>query len=152
MTEAGETDGFSAWEHVEAIYRHLGRYPDWVVVNTGEVSAERLTRYRAEGAEVVAFDPDPLPGGYRGRHAEPAEQRRAGRTRLAAARPLALRLQQTAQGRECLTRSCWRPFLSVTDPSGDAFGGGVWLRLPPHCSGSGTRLTFAAWKSWAETR
>lgn len=60
MTEAGETDGFSAWNHVEALYRHLGRYPDWVVVNTGEVGAERLARYRAEGAEVVAFDPAPF--------------------------------------------------------------------------------------------
>ena len=60
MTEAGETDGFSAWEHVEVIYQHLGRYPDWVVMNTGEVNAERLERYRAEGAEVVAFDPAPF--------------------------------------------------------------------------------------------
>ena len=60
MTEAGETDGFSAWEHVEALYAHLGRYPDWVVINTGEVNAERLRRYRAEGAEVVLYDPAPF--------------------------------------------------------------------------------------------
>lgn len=60
MTEAGETDGFSAWDHVEALYRHLGRYPDWVVVNTSAVNRERLERYRAEGAEVVAFDRAPF--------------------------------------------------------------------------------------------
>ena len=60
MTEAGETDGFSAWDHVAALYRHLGRYPDWVVVNTGVVNPERLERYRAEGAEVVVFDPAPF--------------------------------------------------------------------------------------------
>ena len=60
MTEAGETDGFSAWNHVEALYTHLGRYPDWVVVNTGEVNAERLARYQAEGAEVVFYDPAPF--------------------------------------------------------------------------------------------
>lgn len=60
MTEAGETDGFSAWDHIEAIYQHLGRYPDWVVVNIGEVEAERLSRYRAEGADTVAFDPAPF--------------------------------------------------------------------------------------------
>ncbi len=60
MTEAGETDGFSAWEHVEALYAHLGRYPDWVVINTGEVNAERLKRYRGEGAEVVLYDPAPF--------------------------------------------------------------------------------------------
>ena len=62
MTEAGETDGFSAWEHVEALRRHLGRYPDWVVVNTGVVNTERLERYRAEGADAVAFDPAPFEG------------------------------------------------------------------------------------------
>ena len=60
MTEAGETDGFSAWDHVEALYAHLGRYPDWVVINTGEVNTERLKRYRAEGAEVVTYDPAPF--------------------------------------------------------------------------------------------
>lgn len=60
MTEAGETDGFSAWEHVEALHRHLGRYPDWVVINTAKVNAERLERYRAEGAEVVVFDAAPF--------------------------------------------------------------------------------------------
>ena len=60
MTEAGETDGFTAWEHVEALYAHLGRYPDWVVINTGEVNAERLSRYRAEGAEVVTYNPEPF--------------------------------------------------------------------------------------------
>ena len=60
MTEAGETDGLSAWGHVEALYAHLGRYPDWVVVNTGEVNRERLARYHAEGAEVVFYDPAPF--------------------------------------------------------------------------------------------
>ena len=60
MTEAGETDGFSAWDHVEALHRHLGRYPDWVVINTGEVNEERLERYRAEGAEVVPFNAEPF--------------------------------------------------------------------------------------------
>jgi len=60
MTEAGETDGFSAWDHVEALYTHLGRYPDWVVVNTTPVNEERLARYRAEGAEVVRFDKTPF--------------------------------------------------------------------------------------------
>ena len=62
MTEAGETDGLSAWGHVEALYAHLGRYPDWVVVNTGEVNHERLVRYHAEGAEVVVYDPAPFEG------------------------------------------------------------------------------------------
>lgn len=60
MTEAGETDGLSAWEHVEVLARHLGRMPDRVAVNTRAVDPARLARYRQEGAEVVAFDPAPF--------------------------------------------------------------------------------------------
>ncbi|MFU8887092.1 MAG: gluconeogenesis factor YvcK family protein [Trueperaceae bacterium] len=58
MTEAGETDGFDAWDHVDAIERHVGRRPDLVVVNDTPLDAERVAAYRAEGAEVVAVDPD----------------------------------------------------------------------------------------------
>ena len=60
MTEAGETDGFSAWDHVEHLHAHLGRYPDLVVVNTRPVDAARLERYRQESAEVVAWDAAPF--------------------------------------------------------------------------------------------
>ncbi len=56
MTEAGETDGFSAWDHIEHLRAHLGRYPDWVVVNARPVDEARRARYREEGAEVVAWD------------------------------------------------------------------------------------------------
>jgi uncharacterized cofD-like protein len=57
MTEAGETDGFDAWDHVEAVERHVGRRPDLVVVNATPLDAERVAAYRAEGAEVVGVDP-----------------------------------------------------------------------------------------------
>jgi uncharacterized cofD-like protein len=57
MTEAGETDGFDAFRHVEAIGAHLGRQPDWVVVNSQTVDEERQRAYRSEGAEVVSYDP-----------------------------------------------------------------------------------------------
>jgi uncharacterized cofD-like protein len=60
MTEAGETDGFSAWEHIEVLARHLGRYPNRVAINTRAIDAERLERYRREGAEVAHFDPAPF--------------------------------------------------------------------------------------------
>lgn len=60
MTEAGETDGFSAFDHVEAIYQHLGRYPDQVLFNATPVDAERLENYRREGAEVVTLEPEPF--------------------------------------------------------------------------------------------
>lgn len=56
MTEAGETDGFSAFDHVKAIYQHLGRYPDQVIVNGSSIDPDRLTKYRQEGADVVLLD------------------------------------------------------------------------------------------------
>ena len=58
MTEVGETDQFTAFDHVKALYEHLGRYPDHVVVNGTPVEGERLERYRSEGAQVVTFDPN----------------------------------------------------------------------------------------------
>jgi len=60
MTEAGETDGFDAWDHVEALRRHVGRLPDLVAVNATPVDAARLEAYGGEGAAVVAFDPAPF--------------------------------------------------------------------------------------------
>ena len=60
MTEAGETDGFSVSDHVVAIERHVGRWPDVVVVNDRPVDAARLKAYAAEDASVVADDADTL--------------------------------------------------------------------------------------------
>ncbi|UCH27527.1 MAG: uridine diphosphate-N-acetylglucosamine-binding protein YvcK [Trueperaceae bacterium] len=57
MTEAGETDGFDAIRHVEMIGSHLGRKPDWVIINSTPVDIERQRAYRLEGAEVVSYDP-----------------------------------------------------------------------------------------------
>jgi hypothetical protein len=45
---------------VEAIYQHLGRYPDQVLFNTTPIDAERLDNYRREGAEVVTLEPEPF--------------------------------------------------------------------------------------------
>jgi uncharacterized cofD-like protein len=56
MTEAGETDGFDAWAHAEAIERHLGRRLNRVVHNSTEVDQERRLAYLSEGAEVVTLD------------------------------------------------------------------------------------------------
>jgi uncharacterized cofD-like protein len=58
MTEAGETDGFDAWDHVEAIERHVGRRPELVIVNATPLDSARIVAYRAEGAEVVVVDAD----------------------------------------------------------------------------------------------
>lgn len=56
MTEAGETDDFSAFDHVQAIFRHLGRYPDLVMTNSSPVDSERLASYQQEAAKVVQVD------------------------------------------------------------------------------------------------
>jgi uncharacterized cofD-like protein len=56
MTEAGETDGFTAWDHIAAVERHLGRRPDVVVVNTLPVDEARLAAYRSERAGLVEVD------------------------------------------------------------------------------------------------
>lgn len=56
MTERGETDGFDAWDHVDAVVRHVGRTPDLVVLNTTPVDDARRAAYLEEGAEVVPAD------------------------------------------------------------------------------------------------
>ncbi len=56
MTEAGETDGFTVVDHVDAIEAHLGRAPDVVLVNDRPVDAARLEAYRTEGALEVEDD------------------------------------------------------------------------------------------------
>ncbi len=53
MTEVGETDGFDAFAHVEAITRHGVRAPDVVLVNSTPIDPERLKNYVSEGAQVV---------------------------------------------------------------------------------------------------
>jgi uncharacterized cofD-like protein len=54
MTQPGETDGYSATDHVRAIYEHArGRIFDWAVLNKQTISPSQLRRYRAQGAEPV---------------------------------------------------------------------------------------------------
>jgi len=57
MTQAGETDGFRASDHVKAILDHVGAgLIDFVVVHGGSVPQEASARYQEEGACPV--DPD----------------------------------------------------------------------------------------------
>jgi len=60
MTEPGETDAYTAYEHYKAIAYHLGRRPEVVLVHTAPIPEEVLARYRAEGRFPVAFDPRPF--------------------------------------------------------------------------------------------
>jgi uncharacterized cofD-like protein len=57
MTQPGETDSFSAVDHVEAIMRHVDESLfDYVLLNTRRPSEEVLARYRAQGAHLVEPD------------------------------------------------------------------------------------------------
>lgn len=56
MTEAGETDAFDLWHHLETVHAHLGRWPDVVLGNRSAIDDERLAAYATEGAEPVPFD------------------------------------------------------------------------------------------------
>ncbi len=61
MWQPGETIGFRASDHVEAIDRHAGlRLVDVAVVNTRPISADLLRRYEADLAEPVEVDIDRL--------------------------------------------------------------------------------------------
>jgi len=57
MTQPGETDGYTAWDHLAALEAHAGaRFIDAVVVNDGEIPREALQRYAEMGAAPVEPD------------------------------------------------------------------------------------------------
>ncbi|SDH66478.1 gluconeogenesis factor YvcK family protein [Alteribacillus bidgolensis] len=57
MTQAGETDHFSASHHVEAIYKHTGNgLIDTVLVNNGSIPETIIKRYQEENAAPVHCD------------------------------------------------------------------------------------------------
>lgn len=59
MTQAGETNGFSAFDHVRAIEKHARmRVFDYVMVNTARPGHELLEKYRSVGAILVEPDAD----------------------------------------------------------------------------------------------
>lgn len=61
MTEAGETDGYKASDHLDALVRHT--YPKIVkycIVNTAAVPEEMLARYKEEDAYPVIVDSDKI--------------------------------------------------------------------------------------------
>ncbi|MCX6338354.1 MAG: YvcK family protein [Candidatus Aureabacteria bacterium] len=57
MTQAGETKGYTASQHVEALLRHADTdIVDYVVCNNGRVPSSLLKKYQGENAEPVAVD------------------------------------------------------------------------------------------------
>ncbi len=54
MTQPGETDGYSSYDHVNAIFEHVGEpFLDYVVVNKQSISQDLLDKYAAQGAYPV---------------------------------------------------------------------------------------------------
>lgn len=61
MTENGETDNFSAADHVKAITDHINRQIfDYVIVNSGKIDENRLERYWVEQAVPVVDSAEEL--------------------------------------------------------------------------------------------
>jgi len=67
MTQPGETDSFSASDHVKALISHSHpRIFDYCIVNTGEVPKEILKRYAQENSRSVVGDTENIEKmGYR---------------------------------------------------------------------------------------
>lgn len=67
MTQPGESDSFTATEHVVAIQANVAqRVFDYVLVNTGMPSSEAIDRYRESGQHLVEADTDRIRAmGYR---------------------------------------------------------------------------------------
>jgi uncharacterized cofD-like protein len=67
MTQPGETNGFSASDHVHAIEKHVRtRVFDYVMVNTARPNRDMLEKYRKVGAVLVEPDADRIKSeGYR---------------------------------------------------------------------------------------
>ncbi|MCP4649873.1 MAG: YvcK family protein [PVC group bacterium] len=57
MTQSGETDDFTAYDHIKAIQAHAkSKIIDYSIVNTGTVPKEFLKKYKKEGAVPVKPD------------------------------------------------------------------------------------------------
>lgn len=57
MTQPGETDGYSAADHLAALQEHVGRPGvDVVLVHSGRLADDRLGPYRDQGARPVLAD------------------------------------------------------------------------------------------------
>ena len=57
MTQDGETEGYTASDHISALFTNSGRKLfDYCLANSLDIPGEIAARYRAEGAEAVRID------------------------------------------------------------------------------------------------
>ncbi len=61
MTQAGETDGYSASDHLQGLFNHCGgQLVEYILVNSTTISESVRSLYRLEKAEQVVVDSDIL--------------------------------------------------------------------------------------------
>lgn len=61
MTEQGETDNFTASDHLQVIMKYAAQpIIDYVVVNNGRIDEQRLVRYQSEKAVPVVVNPQEI--------------------------------------------------------------------------------------------
>ncbi len=59
MTQEGETEGYSAEDHIQAIFRHAEEHLfDYCLINSAEIPEEICKRYAAEGAAPIICNHD----------------------------------------------------------------------------------------------
>jgi len=56
MTQPGETDGYGAADHVQALHEHVGPLLSCVLAHAGEHAPAQVARYAKEGAHPVTVD------------------------------------------------------------------------------------------------
>ncbi len=58
MTQPGETEGYSVYDHIQALYKHanVDRLIDYCIVNKQRIPDSINKRYEADGAEPVRID------------------------------------------------------------------------------------------------
>lgn len=61
MTQPGETDHFSAADHIDAIHQHVGNSLfQYIIVNNGDIPADVIENYKQKGQEIVSYDQQQL--------------------------------------------------------------------------------------------
>ena len=59
MTQPGETEGYSVFDHIEAIEKHSCKgIIDYCIVNTSDIPEDLKKKYADDGAETVKIDYD----------------------------------------------------------------------------------------------
>jgi 2-phospho-L-lactate transferase/gluconeogenesis factor (CofD/UPF0052 family) len=59
MTQEGETEGYTASDHIKALFSHSGsRLFDYCLANSLRLPDEIVSRYKNEGAEETCLDED----------------------------------------------------------------------------------------------